>query len=298
MPDESWRFSLRCQKSCARLLCGLCVVALCVASGLSGQLSAQHPIERNDWTVQMLRPSGQPVIPMFEGWYENPDGTRDLCFGYYTANTEQVLDIPLGPANYIEPRSFDGAQPTHFMPAMPTRGYRRYWCVFTVKVARESSDPVVWTLVVNGHQYSARGHTGSRSYILDEPDTKSNGGNVAPVVRLEPDGPEGRGRNGIWAKPLTVRVNEPLPLTATVTHPSGQSTRWWLGWTKHQGSGLVNFESQEIRLAPGESKANTSVIFREPGDYVLRAQALDSPNPTFEFHCCWTNAFVPVRVVR
>ncbi len=28
--------------------------------------------------VQVLRPSGGPVIPIFEGWYQNPDGSYEL----------------------------------------------------------------------------------------------------------------------------------------------------------------------------------------------------------------------------
>ena len=38
--------------------------------------------------VQLLRPSGGPVVPIFEGWYPNPDGTYELSFGYFNVNTE------------------------------------------------------------------------------------------------------------------------------------------------------------------------------------------------------------------
>ena len=72
------------------------------------------PISRRTFNEQVLRPSGQPVIPLFEGYYENPDGTYEICFGYFNLNTEQDLDVPFGPANFIEPTEFDGGQPTHF----------------------------------------------------------------------------------------------------------------------------------------------------------------------------------------
>ncbi len=50
---------------------------------------------------QVLRPSGQPVIPLYEGYYPNPDGTYEICFGYFNLNTEEDVDIPLGPNNVI-----------------------------------------------------------------------------------------------------------------------------------------------------------------------------------------------------
>ena len=64
----------------------------------------------------MLRPRAQGIVPIFDGWYRNEDGSSDLCFGYYSLNTEEAVDIPLGPANAIEPAEFDGGQPTHFDP--------------------------------------------------------------------------------------------------------------------------------------------------------------------------------------
>ena len=57
---------------------------------------------------QVLRPRGQPVIPLYEGYYPNPDGTYEICFGYFNLNTEEDVDIPLGPNNVIEPVEFDG----------------------------------------------------------------------------------------------------------------------------------------------------------------------------------------------
>ena len=36
------------------------------------------PLEQRSFNEQVLRPSGQPVIPLYEGWYENADGSFDL----------------------------------------------------------------------------------------------------------------------------------------------------------------------------------------------------------------------------
>ena len=49
---------------------------------------------------QLVRATGGPVVPIFEGWFPNEDGTFQLCFGYFNTNTETVFDIPVGPSNY------------------------------------------------------------------------------------------------------------------------------------------------------------------------------------------------------
>ena len=74
-----------------------------------------------------VKASGQTVTPAFEGWYKNPDGTFSISFGYYNRNSEEALDIPIGPENFIAPGSQNQGQPTHFEP-------RRHWGVFAVKV--------------------------------------------------------------------------------------------------------------------------------------------------------------------
>ena len=44
--------------------------------------------------------SGQDVVPYFEGWIHNPDGTFDLVFGYFNRNWQQELAIPAGPEKF------------------------------------------------------------------------------------------------------------------------------------------------------------------------------------------------------
>ena len=76
----------------------------------AAELTAQRSSERRvanpgetQFDVQLLRSAGGPVVPIFEGWYRNPDGTFELSFGYFNVNTEETLEIPLGPDNVIEP---------------------------------------------------------------------------------------------------------------------------------------------------------------------------------------------------
>ena len=302
------------------------VVGVLVGGSVVGwtPLEAQHPVDGTDWVPRTVRTDGQPVIPSFDGWYQNPDGTYELCFGYYTANTEEELDIPLGPENFISPAEFDGNQPTHF-DWVPRAGYRRYYCVFTVNVPEDIGDgDVVWTLTVHGRTYSNPGHVTSLGYQLDDPDAPSRAqewerllaqaepdddilslspglaqGAVAPVLRfVDPPGPEGRGRTGITAGPVTVASQNPLTLVVSVQEPAGRPARWWVGWSKHQGPGEVTFSQKEMEADPTtEYRATTRATFSEPGEYVLRVQSIENIR-SFERHCCWTNGYVRVSVTR
>ena len=277
----------------------VCLLGLAASS----PLAAQNPRIASPLNENPLRPGGQNVIPVYDGWWENPEGSYTLCFGYFSLNTEQSLDIALGPENRIEPSQYDGMQPTHFDPVPAptlTRRYRHHWCVFSVTVPDDfGTRDVIWTLTTQGDELAATGSL-VPTYILDEP-TSSGRGAVAPFMSLEEDGPKLQGRRGLWAGPRTVRANEPLPLTAWIEHAQPGT---WLGWTKHQGPGEVMFSESEIRMDAAEGAATTSATFSQPGSYVVRVQAINDlesgRNPTygFEFHCCWTNGYIRVDVVE
>ena len=272
-------------------------VGLTLSSPLAAQIPGQNPLNEDP-----LRPRGQNVIPIYDGWFENPEGSYTLCFGYFNMNTEQSLDIPLGPENRIEPSQYDGLQPTHFDPVPDpalTSKYRHHWCVFSLTVPDDfGTEEIVWTLTSQGDELVVPGWL-LPEYILDEP-TSSGRDAAAPFLRLEEDGPELQGRRGLWAGPRTVRANEPLPLTAWIRHAEPGT---WLGWTKHQGPGEAMFSESEIRLDAADGAPTTTVTFRQPGSYIVRVQVINDPessrNPTygFEFHCCWTNGYVRVEVV-
>lgn len=255
-----------------------------------------HSLQAMEWQIQNLRPHGQPVIPVFDGWIPKADGTRDLCFGYINLNTKEVFEIPIGPNNMIEPAQFNGAQPTHFKEV--PRGYRRYYCTFTVNVPADFTEKVVWTLRVGGKPYSVPGHTAAPEYLMEDLDQASREV-VAPVVTFtEPAGADGRGRTTpATAGPVRASVGTPLTLTASVADPTGAPTPSLITWVKHSGPvGSVTFSPDEIDLRPGTTTATTTATFSEPGDYVLRMQAIDGGRGSYGFHCCWTNGFVQVTV--
>jgi hypothetical protein len=297
------------------VLTGLCALA-------GGAAAAQHPTDTMEFMFSNLRPTGQPVIPIFDGWYPNRDGTFTLCFGYFNLNTQQALDIPLGPNNSVEPKQFDGAQPTHFNPVPPPPNlYRRYFCTFpvTVPAGFGQTAKVVWTLKIGGKPYAVPGHLGSINYKIQELSAAEAGrSSVAPVLKYLPSGPEGRGRNGVRTT-MTAKIGTPLPLKVSVTGPpagtqaadpdavdeeerpyirNGKKRIWWVNWVKHQGPGDVTFAPAGIDVWEGETAAEATATFSKPGEYVLVVQAIDSPgeNGSFQFHCCWTNGFVKVTV--
>ena len=65
----------------AGAVCALMAVAV-------GTASAQPP--------GSLRAFGSPVAPMFEGWYRNGDGTATVLVGFFNANSEETVEIPVG----------------------------------------------------------------------------------------------------------------------------------------------------------------------------------------------------------
>ncbi|MYI74421.1 MAG: hypothetical protein F4057_03630 [Acidobacteria bacterium] len=63
-------------------------------------------------------------------------------------------------------------------------------------------------------------------------------------------------------------------------------------WSKYRGPGGVAFDEAEVTIMDGHGQ--TTVAFDRPGEYVLRANAVEGPRP-FGF-CCWTNGYVRVTV--
>src|SRR5919197_5548880 len=95
--------------------------------------------------------SGQDVVPYFEGWIRNADGSFDMVFGYFNRNWQEELAIQPGPDNQVEPGGPDRGQPTYFLP-------RRQGWVFRVRVPKDFGKQVVtWTITSNGKTNKAYG---------------------------------------------------------------------------------------------------------------------------------------------
>lgn len=241
-----------------------------------------------------VRPSGQSVMPVFEGWYRNRDGTFTLQFGYFSRNSEEVVHIPPGPDNFVVPTAYDGRQPTRFLPQPQDRGPGRgirYWGVFTVTVPADFGEgEVVWTLRSRGRSVSVPGHVRSTSYELDPaPAAVSDG---PPVLRFDPSGPEGKGPSGVEVRGLHARVGARLELSVQVGESGSPVT---LRWFEHRGPGTVSFPDGRVNANAEGGLARTYAVFGEPGEYVVRVLATNLETE-FDRYCCWTNGYIHITV--
>jgi hypothetical protein len=163
---------------------------------------------------------GQNVSPAFEGWEQDPDGSKYFVFGYMNRNWEEELDVPAGPDNGFDQGGIDQGQPTHFLP-------RRNRFVFRVPVPAgfADKDELVWTLTTRGRTEKAFASLGL-DYRIDgnvrASETGALGaGSSSPEVRAnKAPALEVQGQ-----KRITARVGEPVTLVAIISDDGIPKTR-------------------------------------------------------------------------
>lgn len=258
------------------------------------------PLEAQDVPLPLRSGAGQSVTPAYEGWYELPDGSFAMSFGYYNRNMEEVVEIPLGDDNVID-HGLGGHQPTSFGPG-------RHFGVFAVIVPPDfdPEERVYWTLKNRGREYRIPGHL-HPDWKIDAIVGEAGSGNKPPTLKFEEDGEEAMGPAGVEGKPRTTRAGETFEITVwarddgrgrTSVRSSGQATPVTLTWFKHQGPGDVEFGTPTARVPYEGGSATTSVMFSMPGEYILRVRANDASGVATAGHaqCCWSNGFVKVTV--
>jgi hypothetical protein len=229
---------------------------------------------------------GQDVVPSYDGFLKNADGTFTMVFGYMNRNYEEELVIPTGPDNKLEPGVADQGQPTYFLP-------RRHAWVFRVKVPADwGNKELVWTITSHGRTEKAYGSLQSDEEIierlimtrgnlspgLDDP-------NQPPSVSISPVSEASTGS----AATLTALVSDdglPKVRAPKVASAAAQGTaqtntataRPRLGlnvtWFEYRGPGKVTFDDAgPILVSNGQAVAKAH--FTVPGTYVLRATAND-----------------------
>ena len=248
-----------------------------------------------------IRPSGQTVTPVYEGWYKNPDGTYSLSFGYFNRNSQETLDIPVGADNAVSPGSPNQGQPSHFAP-------RRHWGVFAIVVPANFGDKkkVTWTLKNRGETFSISGSL-DPLWQIDALEGEAGANNTPPVLKVGTPEKEGRGPGGVTAPPIRASVGVPVEVSvwaqddgrAMATTTGRGETPVTLTWFKHQGPGEVAFTPATARVPNAGAKSATMARFSAPGEYILRARATDASGVVGAGHeqCCWTNAFIKVTVI-
>jgi len=282
--------SLTISEACRLAVMGI-VFALVLSLALSPRAEAQ----------QMRYMSGQNVVPVYEGWERNADGSFTMVFGYMNRNYEEQVDVPVGADNRFEPLDADQGQPAHFYP-------RRQQFMFRVRVPKDwGQKDLIWTLTSHGKTEKAYG-TLTPFWEIDTFVYQQNRGgpgelheeDAAPVVALK--GPA----------QLTVVAGAPLTLSASVTddgHPTPRPSRSGSGslasaaatrvtpprqnplsqavvrlepnvplgvtWVVHRQSapGSVTFAPQHAAVKDGV--ASTQVTFATPGVYTIRGYADD-----------------------
>ena len=263
-------------------------------------------------------PDGLRVAPFFDGWYQNEDGSVTFSFGYSNPNRDEVVEIPIGPDNFIEPKEFNGPQPTSFPPVVPdvpdgapARSDRRERerGLFTVTVPPGFKGDVVWTLRNRGQAFSVPGRSRTGAYQLRWPMAM---GSQPPLLRFKADGPAGRGPKGINGDPLQASVGQPLTLTIFVNDDSKRDVdptpvkergparpALSVAWFKHVGPpGPVEFSKAKDGLKELQGSFTTTATFKQPGEYVIRGRVdnFGRVDTSAGNQCCWTNGYVKVSV--
>jgi len=234
--------------------------------------------------------SGQDVVPYFEGWIRNPDGTFDLVFGYFNRNWKEELPIPAGPDNSVEPGGPDRGQPTFFLP-------RRQPWVYRVRVPKDFGKQVAtWTIKANGRTEKAYGELLpveeiTERIVMTRGNLNPGDGdpNKAPTIVLAPVAAPGVGTpvaltatvadDGL-PKPRTPVERTPGATDATRIQAQANSSAptrprgLGVTWMQLRGPARVALEPSGF-IPVAEGKAGVTARFPERGTYVLRATASD-----------------------
>jgi hypothetical protein len=251
--------------------------------------------------LDAIKEHGEAVTAAYEGWFYTPDKKRALLVGFWNRNTKQVLDIPVGPNNRIEPGGPDYGQPTHFEP-------RRGWGTFTIILPDNFSekDKMTWTLIANG-KTTAIPMGLNIDYII-EPYRETGMGNTPPVLKFDPAGKTFTGPPIGVALEKTATVDTPLELNVWASDDGIEDPRFPQRGTKPLNArwivhrqppdASVKFSDDRPKVdKEADGKASTTATFSLPGEYILRAQGTDlSGEGGGGFQCCWTSAVVKVTV--
>ena len=201
------------------------VAAVAAAGLLAFGAAADAQVTRAGGLIRHDR--GQSVSPVYEGWYQRPDGAIVASFGYFNRNHVEEVSIPVGPNNRVAPGPEDQGQPTYFYP-------RRRIGVFTIVLPADTDAEVTWTLTSRGETLEIPVNLDAE-YLI-EPFKAAAGpspGNAPPVVRFDP-GDEGFSGPAGGLAERTVATGASLPLDVV-----GQRRRFGLGPRRAGADGSV-----------------------------------------------------------
>jgi len=230
--------------------------------------------------------AGQDVVPVYEGWLRNSNGTFTVVFGYFNRNWKEELVIPAGADNKLEPGPADRGQPTYFLP-------RRQSWVFRVEVPADwGNKELVWTLTAHGRS--------EKAYATLTPEEELTERIIMTRGNLNPGDDDPNKPPGIRVDSIPVATaGRPVSLTAKVVDdglpkpriapqarpagiPTAQSNRptapgprgLTVTWFEYRGPARVIFEPVGP-IPVVEGQVSTIARFADAGTYILRATAND-----------------------
>jgi len=257
-----------------------CRVAFCATllffavGGLRLNAQIQYP-----GGTQYLK--GQDVSPTFDGWEGNADGTYSFYFGYLNRNSQEELDVPIGPENKFDLGDGDQGQPTHFYPG-------RRWFVFKVVVPKDwpKDKRLVWTLTNRGRTNLSKGWL-QPEWEIDQLLISKNAISD-PFLRTSNSNPSPDNRapviTGVATQTITLPAAAALKVTATddgLPKPGpgdrgGRVQGVQVRWIFFRGPGKVQFDPDLSPAVYGKPlTSETKVNFSAPGKYRIRAIATD-----------------------
>lgn len=235
--------------------------------------------------------SGQSIVPYFEGWIRNTDGSFDLVFGYFNRNWQEEPAIAPGPDNGVEPGGPDRGQPTYFLP-------RRQGWVYRVRVPSSfGTQTVTWTIKANGKIEKAYGELLpveeiTERIIMTRGNLNPGDGDpnrpptvaIAPVANASVAAPAKLDTtvndDGLPKPRAAAPVRTPAPGDATAIQAQANSSTiarprgLTVTWMQLRGPSKVRFEPAGTSPVV-DGHATVTARFSERGTYVLRATAND-----------------------
>jgi hypothetical protein len=224
---------------------------------------------------------GQDVSPTFDGWESNPDGSYTFYFGYYNRNSQEALDVPLGPGNTFDLGNGDQGQPTHFYPG-------RKWFVFQAVVPKDwpRDKRLVWTVTTKGRTNQAKGWL-QPEWEVDKLLISKNAISD-PFLRTSSSNPTPDNRAPVvtGGPAQTIALPGTATLSATATDDGlpkpgpgdlgGSVQGVQIHWILFRGPAGVQFDPEVSPAVYGKPlTSETKVTFTVPGDYRIRAIATD-----------------------
>jgi hypothetical protein len=293
----------------SRAAAGACAALTAIALAFTGgsTSAAQAPAPPS---AEMHFNTGQSVVPIYEGWTKESDGTYYFVFGYYNRNFLEEPSIAIGAANGCAPGPADCGQPTFFYARVNHN-------VFRVNVPADwGKRELIWALTYNNVTERAvatllpeleieRPQEWTPPSAKNQPPTLTVDvaartivlpGVLTLTARLADDGNppfvalrEGervgvggvrrrvvnQGKDGFPSLHKGERGPVNVPLLPPMPRPLDQGLQ--IGWILYRGPASVTISPSGFHAVADKKSgvASATVTFAQSGDYVFRGIASD-----------------------